>query len=394
MKLKMKLDPALKAKMSGPMLKRMLIMLALAGVVFGGIFGFQAFKAHMIKRFMAANKAPPVTVSAMKAEFQTWQPQLSAVGSVRAVRGVDVTTEIAGLVRQQYFKSGGQARAGQLLVQLNADAEVAQLHALEAAAALARTTYERDKAQFAIEAVSKAQLDADAADLKSKEAQAAQQAAVVAKKAIHAPFAGRLGISLVNRGQYLNPGDKIVTLQQLDIVYVDFALPQQDLARIQVGQKVIASTDTYPGETFDGRITAVDPKVDAATRNVQVEATEKNPKQHLLPGMFATVKIDSGTTERLLTLPQTAVTYNPYGDTVYLLVPGAPGPNGKPALIAHQTFVTVGPTRGDQVAILKGVSEGDLVVTAGQLKLKSGSEVIVNNSVQPSNEAAPAPLDH
>jgi membrane fusion protein, multidrug efflux system len=394
MKLKLKLNPALKTRISAPMLKRMLIMLALVAVVFGGIFGFQAFKAHMIKRFMASNKAPPVTVSAMKAEYLSWQPQLSAVGSVRAVRGVDVTTEIAGLVRKQYFKSGGQAKAGQLLVQLNADAEVAQLHALEAAAALARTTYERDKAQFAIEAVSKAQLDADAADLKSKEAQAAQQAAIVAKKAIHAPFAGRLGISLVNRGQYLNPGDKIVTLQQLDPVYVDFALPQQDLARIEVGQKVIASTDTYAGETFDGRITAMDPKVDPATRNVQVEATEKNPKQRLLPGMFATVKIDSGVTQRLLTLPQTAVTYNPYGDTVYLLVPGGPGPDGKPTLVARQTFVTVGPTRGDQVAILKGISEGDLVVTAGQLKLKNGSEVIVNNSVQPSNEAAPAPVDH
>lgn len=383
----------LKTKMSGPMLKRLVIMLALTAVVFGGIFGFQAFRAHMIKRFMASNKAPPVTVSAMKAEYQSWQPQLSAVGSVRAVRGVDVTTEIAGLVRAQYFKSGDQARAGQMLVQLNADAEVAQRRALEAAVALARTTYERDKAQFAIEAVSKAQLDADAADLKSKQAQAAQQAAIVDKKAIRAPFAGRLGISLVNRGQYLNPGDKIVTLQQLDPVYVDFALPQQDLARIKVGQKVIASTDTYPGEAFDGRITAIDPKVDPQTRNVQVEATEHNPKQRLLPGMFATVKIDSGVTERLLTLPQTAVTYNPYGDTVYVLVPHGNGPDGKPILVARQTFVSVGPSRGDQVAIVKGVSEGDLVVTAGQLKLKNGSEVIVNNSVQPSNEAAPAPVD-
>jgi len=393
MKLKMKLKPALKTNLSAPMLKRLLIMLALAGVVFGGIFGFQAFKAHMIKQFMATNKAPPVTVSAIKAEFQPWQPQLSAVGSVRAVRGVDVTSEIAGLVRALHFKSGDRARAGQLLVQLNADADVAQLHALQAAAALARTTYERDQAQFAIQAVSKAQLDADDADLKSKQAQAAQQAAIVAKKAIHAPFAGRLGISLVNPGQYLNPGDKIVTLQELDPVYIDFNLPQQQLARIKLGQNVIASTDTWPGETFDGRITAIDPKVDAQTRNVQVEATERNPKHRLLPGMFATVKIDSGATERRLTLPQTAVTYNPYGDTVYLLEPGGKGADGKPGLVAKQAFVTLGATRGDQVAILKGVNEGDLVVTSGQLKLKNGSEVIVNNSVQPSNDAAPAPVD-
>jgi membrane fusion protein (multidrug efflux system) len=393
MKLKMKLDPVLKKKVSAPLLKRLLIMLALVAVVFGGIFGYQAFKAHMIKRFMASNKAPPVTVSAMKAEIQSWQPQLSAVGSVRAVRGVDVTSEIAGLVRAVHCKSGQRAKAGQVLVQLNADAEVAQLHALEAAAALAKTIYERDKAQFAFEAVSQAQLDADAADLKSKQAQAAQQAAIVDKKTIRAPFAGRLGICYANAGQYLNPGDRIVTLQQLDPVYVDFALPQQQLAQIKLGQKVIAATDTYPGESFDGRITAIDPKVDPQTRNVQVEATERNPNRRLLPGMFATVKIDSGASERLLTLPQTAVSYNPYGDTVFLLETQGTGPNGKPNLIARQTFVTVGPTRGDQVAILKGVHEGDLIVTAGQLKLKNGSEVIVNNAVQPSNEAAPKPVD-
>jgi len=393
MNLKMKLNPALKPGLSAPMLKRLLIMLALTAVVFGGIFGFQAFKAHMIKKFMATNKAPPVTVSAIKAELQPWQPQLSAVGSVRAVRGVDVTSEIAGLVRALHFKSGDRAKDGQLLVQLNADADVAQLHALQAAAELARTTFERDQAQYEIQAVSKAQLDADAADLKSKQAQAAQQAAIVDKKAIRAPFAGRLGISLINPGQYVNPGDKIVTLQELDPVYVDFSLPQQQWARIKLGQKVIAATDTYPGESFDGRITAIDPKVDPQTRNVQVEATERNPRRRLLPGMFATVKIDSGSSERLLTLPQTAVTYNPYGDTVFLLVAGGKGPDGKPKLVAQQAFVTLGPTRGDQVVILKGVNEGDLVVTAGQIKLKNGSEAIVDNSVQPSNDAAPAPVD-
>lgn len=376
-----------------PLMKRLLVMLVAAGVVFGGIFGFQAFKAHMISKFMAANKAPPVTVSAAKAELHSWQPQLTAVGSLRAVRGVDVTTEIAGLVRSLHFKSGDRAAEGQLLVQLNADADVAQLQALEAAAELARTTYERDRAQFAIEAVSQAQVDAAAADLKSKRAQAAQQAAIIAKKAIRAPFAGRLGISTINVGQYLNPGDKIVTLQKLDPVFVDFTLPQQQLARITLGQKVVATTDTYPGQTFDGQITAVDPKVDPQTRNVQVQATLHNPKRQLLPGMFATVKVDSGAAEPLLTLPQTAVTYNPYGETVYLVVAGGNGPDGKPVLTAKQTFVTIGSTRGDQVAILKGVHDGDLVVTAGQLKLRNGSEVIINNTVQPSNEPAPQPVD-
>jgi membrane fusion protein (multidrug efflux system) len=390
MKLKLPLQPT---TWNAPLVKRLGIMLVLAGLVFGGIFGFQAFKAHMIKQFMTSNKAPPVTVSAIKTEMHAWQPQLSAVGSLRAVRGVDVTSEIAGLVRSLHFKSGDRAAAGQLLVQLNADADVAQLRALEAAAKLARTTYERDKAQFEIEAVSKAQLDAAAADLKSKQAQAAQQAAIVDKKTIRAPFAGRLGISSINPGQYLNPGEKIVTLQELDPVYVDFSVPQQQLARITLGQKVVATTDTYPDQSFDGQITAIDPKVDPQTRNVQVEATLHNPKHQLLPGMFATVKVDSGAAEQLLTLPQTAVTYNPYGETVYLVVPGSNGPDGKPTLIAKQTFVTIGPTRGDQVAILKGVNDGDLVVTSGQLKLKNGSELIINNTVQPSNEAAPAPVD-
>lgn len=381
----LKLDPAL--------VKRFVVMLVLAGMVFGGIFGFQAFKAHMIKQFMASNRAPPVTVSAIKAELQPWQPQLSAVGSVRAVRGVDVTTEIAGMVRSLHFKSGDSVSAGQLLVQLNADADVAQLRALEAAAQLARSSYQRNQAQFLIKAVSQAQLDADAAELKSRLAQAAQQAAIIAKKAIRAPFTGHLGISSINPGQYLNPGDKIVTLQELDPVYVDFSLPQQQLARITLGQKVVASTDTFPGRTFEGKITAIDPKVDPQTRNVQVEATLHNPGHELLPGMFAAVRIDAGEAEPQLTLPSTAVTYNPYGETVYLVVEEGKGPDGKPQRVAKQTFVTLGATRGDQVAILKGVKEGDLVVTSGQLKLKNGSVVIINNTVQPSNDPAPRPVD-
>jgi membrane fusion protein, multidrug efflux system len=375
------------------MAKRMVIMLVSVGLLFGGIFGYQYFKAQMVKKFMAAMKAPPATVTAMKAELQPWQPQLGAVGNLRAVHGVDVTSEIAGLVREVRFRSGDEAEDGQVLVQLNADTDVALLRSLEAAAELARTTYERDKAQFAVQAVSRATLDADAADLKSKEAQVAQQAAVVDKKTIRAPFAGRLGINTVNLGQYINPGDKIVTLQSLDPIYADFYLPQQQLSRLRLGQTVTATTDTYPGRVFGGKITAINPKVDPETRNVQVEATIANPRHELLPGMYASVTVEAGEVQRYLTLPQTAVTFNPYGESVYLIEEGAVGANGKPILTAKQTFVTIGSTRGDQVAILEGIKPGDTVVTSGQLKLKNGSTVIIDNAVQPRNDAAPMPAD-
>jgi membrane fusion protein (multidrug efflux system) len=375
------------------MTKRMLIMLAIVGILLGGIFGYKIFAARMMKKFMAAGQAPPAVVTTTKAESLTWQPQLKAVGSLRAVRGVDVSSEISGIVRAVYFKSGDEVKTGQVLVQLNADSDIALLHSLEAAAELANTVYERDKKQFEVQAISQATLDADAADLKSKKAQVAQQAALVDKKTIRAPFSGRLGISAVNPGQYVNPGDKIVTLQAIDLMYADFYLPQQELSRLALGQKVVLSTDAYLDLTFLGRITAINPKVDTNTRNVQVEATIANPKRQLLSGMYATIEVRAGGVRRYVTLPQTAVTYNPYGDTVYIVEEGNKGTDGKPLLIAKQTIVTVGSTRGDQVAILKGIKEGDTVVTSGQLKLKNGSVVIINNQVQPANAETPAPVD-
>jgi membrane fusion protein (multidrug efflux system) len=375
------------------MVKRMLIMLIGVGFLFGGIFAYKAFVSYKMKKSMSVAQAPPVTVSAIKAEYVTWQPQLKAVGSLRAVRGVDVTSEIAGLVQTIHFKSGDKVAADQLLVQLNADSDTALLHSLEAAAELADTVYERDKKQYEAQAVSKATLDSDAADLKVKRAQVKQQAAIVEKKSIRAPFSGRLGISTVNPGQYINPGDKVVTLQSLDKIYTDFYLPQQELSRIFLGQPVVVTTDTYPGRTFSGKITAVNPKVDPDTRNFQVEATISNPRHELLPGMYASVEVKAGAIHSYLTLPQTAVTFNPYGETVFVIEESGKGPDVKPLLTVRQAFVTVGPTRGDQIAILKGINENDIVVTSGQLKLKNGSRVIINNQVQPSNEAAPRPPD-
>jgi membrane fusion protein, multidrug efflux system len=235
-------------------------------------------------------------------------------------------------------------------------------------------------------------VDNDKWTLKNNEAQVAQQQALIDYKFIKAPFSGRLGIRQVDLGQYLAAGTAIVTLQQLDPVYVDFYLPQQALAQIKVGQRLVGKVDTFPGQTFDGEISAINSLVDAATRNVQVRGTLKNPDHRLLPGMFATVDIDAGAPQQLVTLPQTAIAYNSYGNIVYV-IDDKGNANGPPQLVARQTFVTTGQTRGDQVALLTGVKEGDVVVTAGQIKLRNGTPVVLNNSVQPSNDINPKPDD-
>ena len=271
---------------------------------------------------------------------------------------------------------------------------MALLQSLQAAAELAQTVYTRDKAQYDIKAIAKAQLDADAADLKGKKAQVAQQAALVDKKTIRAPFAGRLGITTINPGQYINPGDAIVTLQAIDPIYADFYLPQQQLGQLAIGQTIVVDTNAFSGQTFVGKIQSLSPKVDSTTRNVQIEASVDNHERKLLPGMYANVKIDAGAGQRYLTLPQTAITYNPYGATVFVVKPGTQAnAQGKKLPVAQQVFVTPGPTRGDQVAILKGVEAGTQVVTSGQLKLKNGTPLVINNSVQPSDSPNPTPQE-
>jgi membrane fusion protein (multidrug efflux system) len=375
---------------SKPPLRRRVIIAVIAVVVL--VLLVAGIKAWQIMGYIAAakkNGAPAQTVTTTVASSSDWQPEVNAVGSVRAVRGVDVTTEVTGLVRSLEFRSGDEAKRGQVLVRLNADADIATLHSLEAAADLAATVYERDKLQFEAQAISQAQLDADAADLKNKRAQAAAQAALVEKKVIRAPFDGRLGITTVNPGQYLNTGDKVVTLQELDPVYVDFRLPQEDLAQVHPGLEVRLSLDAFPGESFSGKITAADPLVDSASRNFQAEATVPNAARKLLPGMFVRVAVLSGAKQHYLTLPQTAITFNPYGSTVFLAHKDEKG-----QLIAQQIFVTTGPSRGDQIAVLKGVKDGDEVVTSGQLKLKNGTPLDISTMAQPADDAHPSPQEH
>ena len=376
------------------MIKRMVIMLVAVAIVFGGIFGFQVFKGMMIRKFIAAASNPPQTISAAKAGVSEWNPRIEAIGSLRAVKGADLSLELSGVVETISFNSGDDVEEGAPLLKLRTADDVARLHSLQAMAELSDITYERDQKQFKMQAVSQATLDADAANLKNAQAQVAQQQAIIDKKLLRAPFAGHLGIRAVDLGQYLGPGTVIVTLQALDPIFVDFFVPQQSVDQLRLKQLVAVKVDSYKDQVFTGEISAINPKVETGSRNIQVRATLKNPDHKLLPGMYATVDITTGTPQSLITLPQTAITYNPYGDTVFVVVENKGNEaDGKPQLTVRQTFITVGPTRGDQVAVLKGVEEGDMVVTAGQLKLHNGSVVLIDNSVTPTADAAPAPSD-
>lgn len=422
-------------------MKRWLTLLAVVVVL---VFAIGAIKAMQVKKAIAGYAAMPEPTSSVSTEtvaYQDWTGELAAVGSLKALHGADLSSEVGGLVEKVLFRSGDEVAVGAPLLQLVADADIAKLHSLEATAELATQNFERDQKRFESEAISKAALDSSAATLKSAKAAVAEQAALVAKKTIRAPFPGRLGISSVNPGQYLNPGDKIITLQQLDPIHIDFSLPQQALAQLAVGQKLSARTDAFPGQSFEGQIVAIDPVVSADTRNISIRATVPNPKRQLLPGMFANVTVGVGKPQRYLTLPQTAITFNPYGATVFVIVErgqeNAPDPNepaelthkkaldkidadnaaaaaakaaeakgekpaaappAKPAsaekvLVARQVFVTTGATRGDQVAVLAGIKEGDVVVSSGQLKLRNGTRVNIVNSIKPSFDAAPKPVD-
>lgn len=375
------------------MIKRMLIMLVLCVLVLGGVFGWVAFRNHMMTKYMAAASNPPQTVSTMKAGYQEWQPEIKAVGTLRAVKGADLAPEVSGIVDAIHFESGDDVDEGKVLLHMRDQDDVAKLESLEAAARLAEITLERDMKQLKVQAVSQATVDNDTANLNAARAQVNEQKAIIDKKTLRAPFAGHIGIRNADIGQYLNPGTVVVTLQQLDPIYLDFFLPEQALPQLQAGQKLTAKLDTYPDRVFEGEITALNSKVDPGTHNILVRATFKNTERLLLPGMFATASIASGAPQHYITVPQTAVTYNPYGNTMFTVVADGTDKDGKPKLSAKQTFVTTGTTRGDQIAVLSGINEDDEVVTAGQIKLQNGSPVIVNNTIQPANDANPKPED-
>ncbi len=366
--------------MKNVMRRRLVIVLVSMGVVLGAVVAWNHIKAHFIAQFMAKNASMPQTVSTAVVHYSTWQPHITSVGSLRAVHGVEVSPQVAGMVVSVDFTSGSYAHAGQALVHLNDTPEVAQLRSLQATAHYDWLTYQRDVSQYKAQAIGKAVLDAATANWKSAEAQRKAEAALIAELTIRAPFNGRLGITTVNPGQYLQAGAAVTALESLDPIYVDFKLPQIDLSRVRVGQTVHVTTSAFPGSVFTGRVTSIDSEVDPATRNFEAEATIANPQRRLMPGMFVDAAVQSGAPRHYLTLPQTAISYNPYGDTVFVVKRGAKSA-AKPTV--RQVFVTLGPTRGDQVAVLKGLSAGEQIVTSGEMKLKNGTPITVSNSVRP-----------
>lgn len=373
------------------MIKPLIIMVIVIAVVLGIVFGVQLFFGSMQKKFMSAAASAPQTVSTTVAATGEWLAYYESTGTLRAVRGADLSSQASGVVDQITFDSGNEVPAGRVLLRLAPNDDYAKLQQLQAAAELADQTLKRDQEQFAAQAISQANIDTDISTQKSAHAQVAAQQALIEEKIVKAPFAGRLGIRQVDLGQYLTAGTAIVTLQALDPILIDFYLPQQALAQLKTGQPVAASVDTYPGQTFSGTVESINSKVDSGSRNVQVRASFHNADRRLVPGMFASVRIEYGDKRTPVTLPQTAVTYNPFGDTIYVVEQNGVDDKGNPRLQAKQRFVKLGPTRGDQVAVESGVKPGEVVVTAGQIKLRNGVFVAVNNQVLPPNEINPQP---
>ncbi len=372
---------------------RLTLMLLLVGLVAGGLIFFQHFKAGILKQVVASIRSEVPTVATATATMQPWQASLTAVGSARASKGADLAAEIAGVVDQIDFESGQTVPADTVLLRLRPDDDEAKLAQLRASADLANVTLQRDQKQLAAHGVAQATVDADEANLKVTRAQVAAQQALMAEKTVRAPFAGRLGVRQVDLGQYIAAGTPIVTLQQLDPMFVDFYLPQQAIGQIAAGQPVEVTADAFPNRVFKGTISSLNSKVDPSSRMLQVRASLPNTDGALLPGMFVNVSIATGQPRPLVTIPNAAVAYNPYGSLVYV-VHDEKDAKGADQHVVKQQFVTTGAARGDQVSILKGIAANDVVVTAGQLKLHNGSVVKIDNAVRPSDNPAPRPQDH
>lgn len=383
--------------------KRMIIMLIIAAVLIGGVAWFQQFKGTMIAKAIKGMSNPPQTVSTIVAQESSWQPTVEALGNLHASQQTSLSPQIGGMVTAIHFRSGEKVTKGQMLAQVNdaqQRAQLAQLQAqvgqLQAQLDLAQINLRRDEAQIKVQAVSQAVVDSDRSTVASLQAQLKAlgeqinaQKAVIAQAKITAPFSGVLGIRRINLGQYLAPGTEAVTLQALDQMDIDFTVPQSQIDLVHVGMTAQVTTNAVPGKTFEARVIAIEPQVNTATRNLTVRARIPNPKGELLPGVFATVRLTDGAPRNYITLPNAAVAYNPYGATVFLVKDEGKGPDGKPRLVAEQRFITTGLTRGDQVAIVSGLKVGETVVTAGQLKLRNGTPVLINNSVQPADNPNP-----
>ncbi|HET9034459.1 MAG TPA: efflux RND transporter periplasmic adaptor subunit [Dokdonella sp.] len=375
--------------------KRMIIMIFLVGGFLAVLIGWNFFQSYMGKKYAENAPVPAQTVTSAKVVSLPWQPEQSSVGTLRAAQGADLAFDVGGIVTTVSVKSGSEVKKGQLLIELNADDLIAQRRQLEANAALLKVNLDRARQQLAYKGISQADFDSAEASYKAAQAGVNQQQALIDKRQLRAPFSGRVGIVSLTPGSYVKSGDVVLTLQQLDPAFVDLNIPQDKLAEVKVGQTVVLSLESMPDRPFLGAITAISPKLDVATRNAKVEASVPNSEKLLTPGMFANVAIQVGEEKPYLTLPQSAITFNPYGETVFLVKrSGKKDAEGKPAKpTAQSAFVTTGSKRGDQIAVLSGVKEGDEVVTSGQLKIKNGTPLIIDNSILPPNDAAPTPQE-
>tara|TARA_R110001606_G_scaffold345151_5_gene494054 strand:+ start:8505 stop:9692 length:1188 start_codon:yes stop_codon:yes gene_type:complete len=387
--------------------KRMVIMLIVLVIIFGAIFGWKAFMARMINNYFDHMPTPAASISTYDAQQDNWALTLEAVGTVNAVNGVEVTTQVGGEVQHIKFRSGDEVKKGDVLVSLESAAAQAQLNALEATARLSKQEFDRYQSLFKKGSISKSELDNRQAQKDQTLAQAQAQREEINYKTVRAPFDGVLGIRQVDLGQYLQPGSPVVSLAQLTPIYVDFALPEQELSKINTGLKVRVSLDAYPDETFEGEITALEPGVDEATRNFTAQATFDNEERKLRPGMFAHVAIQLPQAEDVVVVPRTAISYAPYGNAVYV-VREAPAPKdagdddqaaqendgeAEKQWIVKKRFVKLGNRRGDLVAVTEGLKPGETVATGGLLKLRNDAPVKIENDVKPSADATPTPAN-
>lgn len=370
------------------MKKRMFLMLLGAGLFFGFIFGMKALGSYFMNQAMDNMPEPPATVTVAVAAEETWSEDLSAVGTALAVNGTHVTTEVGGIVAAIHFESGQPVKRGDLLVTLENGTESATLQALEASARLAVSQRDRFRSLYAQRLVSSADLDQRESEAAAALANAASQRARLAQRSIRAPFDGVLGIRQVNLGQFIAAGEAIVSLQALDPILVNFTLPEQRLAQARVGTGVRASTDALPGQVFEGEIVAIEPEVDTGTRNFRLQARLPNPGHGLRPGNFLRVRFAVGEPAPVVVVPQTAIAYASYGNSVYVIAEGEDG-----GLRARQRFVRTGPTRGDLVAILEGLEAGERVASSGLLKLRNDAGVVVSEGNEPNAEADPRPAN-
>lgn len=360
-------------------------------VIFGGVFGYKAIGNYFMGQYFADFQPPPVSVSVAAAQTRDLQPRLTVVGTLEAVNGVHVASEIAGIVATIDFTSGQEVSKGERLIQLDTTVDRAELQGLEAELELARANQRREADLVERELASQAAFDVAQAEFRSARAAVAAQEARIAKKAIRAPFTGRVGIRLIDLGQYLAPGTSIVSLQALDPILVDFTLPEQELPRISEGQSLELRVDAYPGEVFQGEVRAIDAEVDARTRNILVQGSLNNADGRLRPGMYAVVDVLVGVRRSVVSVPESALTYAPYGDSVFVVERPEGADDGDSPPTVERRFVKVGQSIGTFVAITEGLEPGDEVVTAGQLKLRNGSAIAINNSVDPTAIRAKSP---